>query len=119
MPMAVSPSPVSPAWRISSRYGVLRKLGAVSMGAVYLVLDRRRDRPVALKVLRPDRIGPEGVARLQKEFRAIAALHHPQIAAAHDFGYTEDGRIPYYTREYIEGSPLPPGPPPPCEPRQF
>ena len=36
---------------------------------------------------------------------------HPQIARAHDFGYTDGERLPFYTREYIEEVPLPPGPP--------
>jgi serine/threonine-protein kinase len=48
---------------------------------------------------------------MQEEFRAIAALEHPQIARAYDFGYTERDGVPFYTREYVPGRPLPPGPP--------
>ena len=55
---------------------------------------------------------------MQEEFRAIASLEHPQIARALDFGYTEDG-VPFYTREYVPGRPLPPGPPAGESPEAF
>ncbi|MBI4586924.1 MAG: sigma 54-interacting transcriptional regulator [Planctomycetes bacterium] len=110
--MFSSPSRTPQGLIISRRYRILRKLGSGAIGAVYLARDEAAERPVALKVIKKDRLGEEGVAQLQEEFRAIASLHHPQIAAAYDFGYTEDGDIPYYTREYIEGRPLEPGPPP-------
>src|SRR6185503_20774520 len=93
------------------RYAIRKKLGAGSIGTVYLAEARRSGRPVALKVIRADRLSSRGVARLQREFKAIASLEHRQIAGAMDFGYTETGGVPYYTREYIEGTPLPPGPP--------
>ncbi len=110
--MFSSPSQSPQGFVISRRFRILRKLGAGAIGAVYLARDETAERLVALKVIKKERLGAEGVAQLQEEFRAIATLHHPQIAAAFDFGYTEDGDIPYYTREYIEGSPLEPGPPP-------
>jgi len=80
------------------------------MGSVYLAQDARNRRLVALKLIRADRISPESVARLQAEFQAIAALHHPRLASADDFGYAGEGGLPYYTREYIRGLPLPSGP---------
>jgi serine/threonine-protein kinase len=89
------------------------------MGTVYLAEDGRTGRPVALKVLRTDRLSPGSVERIQREFSEIASLRHPLIAAAHDFGYTEPGGLPYYTREYVKGSPLPPGPPLEAAPREF
>ena len=81
------------------------------MGTVYLARDELGAGRVALKVLRTERLDSEGLVGLQREFRAIAGLSHPQIARAHDFGYTDGERLPFYTREYIEGVPLPPGPP--------
>jgi len=47
---------------------------------------------------------------MQDEFRAVASLRHPRLARAYDFGYTEGG-LPYYTREYVPGVPIPGGPP--------
>ena len=82
------------------------------MGAVYLADDAVRGHLVALKLIHTERLDPDVTARIQEEFRALVPLRHPQIASAYDFGYTETGAIPYYTREYVEGAPLSPGPPP-------
>ena len=106
-----SPSPKLERLVVSGRYHIQRKLGSGSMGSVYLARDEATSSLVALKVVKTDRLGPEGLADLQREFRDIADLRHPQIAAAYDFGYTTGARIPFYTREYIAGTPLRPGPP--------
>jgi serine/threonine protein kinase len=107
--MVPSPSPRARSAISLGRYAIVRKLGSGSAGTVYLVRDRRVDREVALKVLRTDRISPDAVEKLQEEFRSFAGLHHPHIAAAHDFGYTGIPSVPFYTRESIEGDPLPAG----------
>jgi serine/threonine protein kinase len=86
---------------VSRRYRLRRKLGAGAIGTVFLAEDLSAGRPVALKVIRTERLGPRGLRLLQREFEAIRALRHPQIAAAYDFGYTEEGRVPFYTREYV------------------
>src|SRR6185436_18943216 len=80
---------------LAGRYTIQRKLGSGTLGTVYLAHDARAGRPVALKVLRTDRLSAEAVRRFQREFGAIAALKHPQIAAAFDFGYTGDAPLPY------------------------
>ena len=55
-----APTPVSerPAYGLlaglADRYRVERALGAGGMATVYLAHDARHDRPVALKVLRPE-----------------------------------------------------------------
>jgi serine/threonine-protein kinase len=90
---------------------VQRELGSGSLGTVYLALDREKKRLVALKVLRMDRLTEAAISGMQLEFRAISSLRHPRIAEAYDFGYTEQGRVPFYTREYIPGVPLAAGPP--------
>src|SRR5437867_2060466 len=109
--MPSSPSPFVKTAIIQGRYTVRRRLGSGSMGTVYLAFDEEAKRLVALKVIRMERLITDAVPRMQEEFRAVASLRHPQIASAYDFGYTEEGAIPFYTREYIQGAPLSPGPP--------
>ena len=107
----------SPNWRagrvvLQGRYRILQKLGSGTMGTIYLAEDQTNERRVALKLLRTERVDAVGLERLQTEFRTIAALHHRQIATAYDFGYAEESRVPFYTREFVDGTPLAAGPPP-------
>ena len=119
-PMVTSPTPQLRAPVVGGRYAVQRKLGTGSVGTVYLAHDCVERRPVALKVVRAERLLVDSVQGLRDEFRAIASLRHPHLAQALDFGYLEDGAVPYYTREFVDGEPLPGGPPPAgVEPEPF
>lgn len=109
--MSTSPTPQLRVPVIAGRYAVRQKLGSGSTGTVYLAFDKLDRKPVALKVIRTERLLAGPVSSMQNEFRTIASLRHPCVATAFDFGYTDEGGIPFYTREYIDGDPLPPGPP--------
>ncbi|MEM1250659.1 MAG: protein kinase, partial [Acidobacteriota bacterium] len=63
-----------------AQYTLLGEIGAGGMGVVYRARDERLHREVALKVL-PAHMAehPEGLARFQREAKAIAALNHPNI----------------------------------------
>jgi serine/threonine-protein kinase len=50
----VTPDSSPLASALADRYTIERKLGAGGMATVYLARDLRHDRPVALKVLRPE-----------------------------------------------------------------
>ena len=50
------------------------------MGHVYLALDTRLDRRVALKVLPPEMAShPEKIKRFEREAKTVASLSHPGI----------------------------------------
>jgi DNA-binding NtrC family response regulator/tetratricopeptide (TPR) repeat protein len=117
-PMSTSPSPSPRPSVVAGRYSILRKLGSGSLGSVYMARDEEAGRMVALKLIRKGRPIPQALGSMQEEFRAIARIDHPRIARAYDFGYTE-AEIPFYTREYIQGVPLPPGPPGKEAPARF
>ncbi len=85
------------------RYVVERLLGRGGMGVVVLAHDPELDRPVAIKVLRPERRA-EDEERLVREARAMARVVHPNVLVIHDVG-AADGRI-HLAMEYIEGTTL-------------
>lgn len=69
------------------RYEIIEELGKGSMGVVYRAYDPQIDRPVALKVLREDRMTSEAfVQRFLKEAKAIGRLSHPNIVTVYDAG---------------------------------
>jgi serine/threonine-protein kinase len=87
------------------RYQIQKELGHGTMGVVYLAHDPHIDRPVALKVLRADKVvSEEFVHRFLKEARAIGRLTHPNIVVVYDVG-RDHGTI-YIAMEYLEGSPF-------------
>src|SRR5262249_35541894 len=61
------------------------RLGAGGMGSVWLAEHAVMDRPVAVKVIRPELLARRGAAdRFLREVRAAAKLHHPNIVTAFD-----------------------------------
>jgi non-specific serine/threonine protein kinase len=87
-----------------SHYRVLRRLGAGGMGEVYLALDTRLEREVALKVLPASLADSARLARLQREARAAAALNHPNIVTLH--AIEEADGLPFLVMELVEGETL-------------
>src|SRR5258705_9018385 len=68
-----------------AHYRIIKKLGAGGMGEVYLALDTKLDRKVAIKVLQPDSLAEENLKkRLFREAQAVAKLDHPNICAVYD-----------------------------------
>jgi serine/threonine protein kinase len=94
-------------WRglIIGPYKVLDLIGSGGVGFVYRGEHLRLRRPVAIKVLSWERLGNEVfIERFQRESRATAALDHPNIVRAYDFGRA--GALHYLVMEYVEGESL-------------
>jgi serine/threonine protein kinase len=89
---------------LGERYRVERELGRGGTATVYLAYDSRQDRPVALKVIRPELAAALGPARFLREIRLTAKLRHPHILPLFDSGESE-GQL-WYTMPYIEGESL-------------
>lgn len=70
------------------RYRVEERLGSGGMGVVYGAYDSQLRRRVAIKV--SYRRSPEDRERFVGEARAMAALAHPNIVTAYDFGVQGD-----------------------------
>ncbi|MCA1820359.1 MAG: serine/threonine protein kinase [Pseudonocardia sp.] len=72
---------------LARRYRLGRRIAVGGMGEVWQADDTRLDRPVAVKVLKPELSGDaEFRHRFQVEARMTASLNHPGIAAVHDYG---------------------------------
>lgn len=90
---------------VDSRYEVVSRIARGGMATVYLAVDRRLDRDVALKVmhahLAEGTSGSDFVARFRREARTAARLTHPGLVGVYDQGV--DGETSYLTMEYIDG----------------
>lgn len=89
---------------LADRYALERELGRGGMATVHLAHDLRHDRPVAIKVLRPDLAAAIGAERFAREIRLLARLRHPFILPLHDSGDAA-GSL-YYVMPYIDGESL-------------
>jgi len=89
---------------LEGRYAVERLIGQGGMATVYLARDSRHDRPVAIKVLRPELAASLGADRFLREIRVAAHLQHPNILALYDSG--EAAGFLYYVMPFIEGESL-------------
>ena len=86
-------------------FQLLESIAVGGMGAVYLALDTRLDRRVALKILPPEQASdPEVVQRFYQEGRASARLDHENIARVFTIGH--DKPYHFIAFEYIEGPTL-------------
>ena len=86
-------------------YRLVELLGQGGAGAVWRALDTRLNREVAVKLL-ADRIAasPEGLARLDQEARALAALNHPNIVTV--YAVEEAGDQRFLAMELVRGRTL-------------
>ncbi|HEY0216008.1 MAG TPA: Stk1 family PASTA domain-containing Ser/Thr kinase [Cellulomonas sp.] len=90
---------------VDGRYEVVQRIARGGMATVYLAVDRRLDREVALKVMHPHLAeggsGGDFIARFRREARAAARLTHPGLVGVYDQGL--DGETSYLTMEYVDG----------------
>lgn len=90
---------------VDNRYAVTSRLARGGMSTVYLAVDQRLDREVALKVLHPHLAADENfLGRLGREAKAAARLSHPHVVGVLDQG--NDGNTAYLVMEYIKGHTL-------------
>ena len=72
---------------LAGRYRLEARIAAGAVGDVWRATDLVLDRPVAVKLLRPEYAEhPEMLARFEAEARHAASLTHPGIAQVYDYG---------------------------------
>src|SRR5690242_5886993 len=89
---------------LADRYAVEREIGAGGMATVYLALDLKHHRRVALKVLNPELGAVLGPERFLAEIEVTANLQHPNLLPLFDSGEV-DGLL-FYVMPFVEGESL-------------
>jgi serine/threonine-protein kinase len=90
---------------LSSRYRLVKKLGAGGMATVYLARHVMIDRLNAIKILRKDLgLDPLYRERFLREARAVNRINHPNIVEITDFGEMDD--LAYLVMEFASGDSL-------------
>jgi tetratricopeptide (TPR) repeat protein/tRNA A-37 threonylcarbamoyl transferase component Bud32 len=86
-------------------YTLETRLGAGGMGEVYQAYDKRLDRWVAIKLIRPEHVeNATARERFRREARAAARLSHPSIVQIYDI--VESDESDAIVLELVEGEPL-------------
>ncbi|WP_352303160.1 PASTA domain-containing protein [Kineosporia sp. NBRC 101731] len=92
---------------VDGRYLVRSRIARGGMATVYLAVDRRLDREVALKVMHENLADdPEFVSRFVREARSAARLSHPNVVGVFDQGTDETSGVLYLAMEYLPGRTL-------------
>ena len=86
-------------------YEEISPLGEGGMGQVYLAVDRRLRRKVALKLLPSSHTNDaDRVRRFEQEAQAASALNHPNIVTIHEIGQTDS--LHFIATEFVDGETL-------------
>ncbi|WP_249138619.1 Stk1 family PASTA domain-containing Ser/Thr kinase [Phycicoccus avicenniae] len=90
---------------LDGRYRVLSRIAEGGMATVYLAVDERLEREVALKVMHRHLASDDTfVSRFRREARSAASLSHPHVVAVYDQG--RDGDHVFLAMEHVPGQTL-------------
>jgi serine/threonine-protein kinase len=108
---ALSPTPSAPldplhGTEIAGAYTIIERLGEGGMGVVYRAMQNRLNRPIALKLITPQRRSqPRERERFRLEADAASRLSNPHAVTILDAGTCADG-TPYIAMELLQGESL-------------
>jgi beta-lactam-binding protein with PASTA domain/tRNA A-37 threonylcarbamoyl transferase component Bud32 len=90
---------------LDGRYAVQSRIARGGMATVYLAVDERLDRQVAVKVMHPNLADDDDfLNRFIREARSAARLSHPGVVQVYDQG--EHDGVVYLAMEYVPGHTL-------------
>ena len=92
---------------LDDRYRLDERIAAGGVGQVWRATDLLLERPVAVKVLRPEYSDhQETVDRFRKEARHAGAISNGHVAQVYDYGPSSPDGSPYLVMEYVDGPSL-------------
>src|SRR5215469_12385184 len=92
---------------LAGRYRLDEPLASGGAGQVWRAVDLVLERPVAVKLLRPEAAAePEAHARFRAEARNASRLSHPGVAQVHDYGDSSSAGVPFLVMELVDGPSL-------------
>ena len=90
---------------VADRYRIQRLVARGGMANVYLAIDERLEREVAIKIIYPHLAeNPSFVTKFIREAKTAAKLNHPNLVNVYDQG--QDGDLTYMVMEYVPGMTL-------------
>jgi serine/threonine-protein kinase len=90
---------------LGGSYRLRHEISRGGMGVVYRADDLALERPVAIKMLRPELAqNDELVKHLRREAAMLARVHHPNLVQIYNFGQAEGDC--YFVMELVEGESL-------------
>lgn len=97
--------------RIAGRYELLEQFGHGGMGDVWRGYDAVLDRPVAVKLIRPQAVTSPHLAeelekRFRREARITARIQHPGVPQVYDAVLDESYEQLFLVMELVDGVPL-------------
>ncbi|MBX3228984.1 MAG: serine/threonine protein kinase [Labilithrix sp.] len=91
---------------LDGKYVIRRRIADGGMSTVYLGVNERIDKEVAVKVLHPTVAREDDVVhRFEREARIVSRIRSPYVADVYDFGSLESGER-FMVMEYLEGESL-------------
>lgn len=98
------PSRLPPGTLLAGRFEIRSPLGSGGSGVVYAAYDRVLKLEVALKILRPDRCSPAGLARLKREVQVARRVESPRLLRIFDM--QEADLFVFLVMELVRGESL-------------
>ncbi len=89
---------------LAGRYRITQTVGTGGMAVVFRAEDLKHERPVAIKILKPDLASPLWSSRFLREIQIASRLQHPSILGLYDSGEV-DGLL-YYVMPFVAGESL-------------
>jgi tRNA A-37 threonylcarbamoyl transferase component Bud32 len=102
--MSGSQGGLAPGTLLDGKYEILGLLGVGGMGEVYKARHVHLGAFRCIKVVKPSLMADEAYRqRFLREARLATQIHHPNLAAVHDFSILADGTS-YMVAEFIDGT---------------